>query len=250
MSVRTPIRLIRERAPGSAAFDTATSRAILVRVAKGEAPETFRLYRPRPMVAFGRQDEREPGFQRAVTEARARGFEAVVRLAGGRAAVFHDGTLAFAHAIPDADVTSHTFDRFRRMSDLMAAALRRLGVDARVGEAPGEYCPGDYSVNAGGRVKLVGIGQRLVSGAAHVGGVVVAEDGHRVRSVLVPVYRALGLRWDPVTASSVRDEVGATWDDVERAIVTEIDDRYAVQEATLDDATLEVAAGLEPDHSP
>jgi octanoyl-[GcvH]:protein N-octanoyltransferase len=244
------IQLIRERAPGSAAFDTATSRSVLLRVAKGELPETFRLYRPQPIVAFGRRDEREPGFQRAVTEARARGFEAVIRLAGGRAAVFHEGTLAFAHTIPDEDVTSRTYDRFRRMASLMAGALRRIGVDARVGEVPGEYCPGDYSVNAAGRVKLVGIGQRLVSGAAHVGGVVVAEDGHRVRSVLVPVYRALGLSWDPATASSVQDEIGVTWDEVERAVVSEIADRYVVEETTLDDATLEVATRLEPDHSP
>jgi hypothetical protein len=123
-----------------------------------------------------------------------------------------------------------------------------LGIDARVGEVPGEYCPGDYSVNSAGRVKLVGIGQRLVSGAAHVGGVVVAEDGLSVRSVLVPVYRALGLDWDPATASSVQDEVGAGWEEVEAAIVSEIADRYDIEEVSLDDETLALAAGMEPDH--
>jgi len=37
----------------------------------------------------------------------------------------------------------------------MAAAFRRLGVDARVGEVSGEYCPGAHSVNARGATKLI-----------------------------------------------------------------------------------------------
>lgn len=243
------LTLIRARAEGSAAFDTAVSRAIMLRVAGGELPETFRLYRPSRIVAFGRQDERAAGFDRAVEAAKEKGFDAVVRLAGGRAAVFHEGTLSFAHAIPDQDVTSRTFERFRAMSDLMASALARLGVDARVGEVPGEYCPGEYSVNSEGHVKLVGIGQRLVSGAAHVGGVVVAEDGRSIRDVLVPVYEHLGLEWDPATASSVHHEVGATWADVEHAIVSELEHRYDVGEGSLDDATLALAGSMEQDHA-
>ena len=87
------------------------------------------------------------------------------------------------------------------------AALARLGVDARVGEVPGEYCPGAFSVNARGRTKLAGVGQRLISGAAHLGGVVVVRDSAGVRDVLIPVYEALGLEWDPETTGSVEDEV-------------------------------------------
>ena len=47
----------------------------------------------------------------------------------------------------------------------MAAALVRLGVDARVGGGAGQVLR-EYSVNARGRSKLVGIGQRVTSGAA------------------------------------------------------------------------------------
>ena len=36
------------------------------------------------------------------------------------------------------------------MADGIASALRGLGVDAHVGAVPGEYCPGDHSVNARG----------------------------------------------------------------------------------------------------
>ena len=63
----------------------------------------------------------------------------------------------------------------------MEDSFRRLGVDARVGEIPGEYCPGAYSVNARGVKKLMGVGQRLVPSAAHVGGVVVVNGANRVQ---------------------------------------------------------------------
>jgi hypothetical protein len=37
---------------------------------------------------------------------------------------------------------AHTGERFERFASLIAAALGGLGVDARVGEVAGEYCPG------------------------------------------------------------------------------------------------------------
>ena len=38
-----------------------------------------------------------------------------------------------------------------------------------------------------------GRGQRLATAAVHVGGVIVVSGAERVRGVLVPVYRALGI---------------------------------------------------------
>lgn len=242
------LRLISASFPGRPAFDTAVSRAVMLRASRGEIAETMRLYRPDPIVAFGRQDAGEPGFARAVEAAAAQGFAAVHRLAGGRAAVFHEGTISFARAIPDPDPTARTFARFEEMAEVMAASLRRVGIDARVGEVPGEYCPGDYSVNARGASKIVGIGQRIVARAAHVGGVIVATGSDRVRDVLVPVYDALGLEWDPATAGSAADEAGVTWDDVAAAVLDELDARYDVEEANIDDETLTLAATLEHDH--
>ena len=79
----------------------------------------------------------------------------------------------------------------------MRARSRALGVDARVGEIAGEYCPGRYSVNARGAVKLAGIGQRVVGGGSHTGVVLVVEGEERINEVLAPVYAALGLDWAP-----------------------------------------------------
>ena len=131
----------------------------------------------------------------------------------------------------------------------MARAFASLGVDARVGEVPGEYCPGADSVNARGERKLMGVGQRLVSRGSHVGGVVVVDGAERVNGVLVPVYRALGLDWRPEATGSVADEVpGVTWQQVADAIEAEYAALYDLVPADLDDQTLELARALAPEH--
>jgi octanoyl-[GcvH]:protein N-octanoyltransferase len=244
-----PLRLHRQAFQDDPVFDTAVSRAILTRVAAGELPETTRLTRPGRMVAFGRQDVASSRYLPAVQAARDGGFEAVERLAGGRAAVFHERTLAIAHARPDGDPQSHIYTRFEEWSELIAAALRNLGVDAGVGEVPGEYCPGGYSVHARGRVKLAGIGQKLIKGAGHLGGVLVVGDGAAVRDVLVPVYEALGLPFDPATAGSVEDELpGISLEQVEEALLKELSARYELEQAELDERTLALARELRDEH--
>jgi lipoate-protein ligase A len=227
------------------AYDTAVSRAILERVAQDLLPDTVRLARPGAMVAFGKQDVSSSGYTEAADAAHDRGFEAVKRLAGGRAAVFHEHTVAFAWAERSPDPWPGTHDRFRTVAAAIERALQRLGVDARTGEVSGEYCPGDYSVNARGRTKLAGVGQRIIKGASHIGGVIVVGDTARVREVLIPVYGALHLLWDPETTGSIEDEIGpVSFDDVTAAIRAELP---PLEDARLDDATLALAEALEPE---
>jgi octanoyl-[GcvH]:protein N-octanoyltransferase len=245
------LRLIEDEFPDDPALDVATSRALLERVAAGELPETLRLGRPSPWVAFGKRDALSPGYPGAVRRAGEAGFGAALRLAGGRATVFHQGTVAIAHAFPEEDARSGIHDRFREAADLVAAAVQSLGVDARVGEVPGEYCPGGYSVNAGGRVKLAGIGQRLIKGAAHVGAVVVAEGADRVRDALVPVYDELGLDWEPLTAGDVAGQApDVGFEEVIAALRAGYESRYELVETKLDEETLALASRLAPEHRP
>ncbi len=142
-----------ESFPERPAFDTAVSRALLLAVGEGRSPAALRLYDPGDVVAFSLLDRVQPGFREAVAAARAHGFDAVLRLAGGRAAVFTRETLGFAWCVPDPEPRATIAARFDEMASTLAAALRRLGVDARVGAVPGEYCPGDHSVNARGKVQ-------------------------------------------------------------------------------------------------
>lgn len=244
------IRLVREGFPDPPALDTAVSHALLRRVAAGLEPQTLRLHRPGPVVAFGPRDRVAPGYPAAVATARERGFAAVERLAGGRAAVFHEGTIALSWSMPDPSPREGIGRRFDRVAGILVEAFRSLGVDARVGEVPGEYCPGDHSVNAGARTKVAGVGQRVVAGAAHVGGVLVVEGSGRIRDVLVPVYAALGLPWDPATVGSLADEVpGVTWADAVAAVTDGFRAVLDVEEGRLSPETLELARGLVARHA-
>lgn len=238
--------LLRDSFPDRPAFGTAVSATILERVAAGTQPATLRVHRPGRELALSKQDAISPGFAAAVAAGRAAGFEPVLRLAGGRAAAFHEGTLAFALAVPERDPARTVRDRFGRVARAIEAALRSLGIDARVGEVPDEYCPGEWSVNARGSAKLVGIGQRLVAGGAHVGGVIVVSDGERLRELLVAVYAALGLELDPATVGSLEDEIGPIGLDlVADAVISELSAGSRLVPSRLDGEILERAAALE-----
>jgi octanoyl-[GcvH]:protein N-octanoyltransferase len=243
------LRLLTDSFSNDPALDAAVSRALMFRVAAGELPETLRIARPGTTVAFAKRDAVTPGYEAAVRAARDHGFEATLRLAGGRAAVFHDGTMEIGHAIPDDEPRAGIHHRFERTADRLAGALRTLGVDARVGEVDGEYCPGRYSVNARGAVKLAGIGQRVVGGGSHTGVVLVVEGEDRINAVLGPVYTALGLGWDPAASGSVRTEApSAGWDAVRDAIVTEYEREYDLAEGSADPETLRLAQDLAAEH--
>jgi octanoyl-[GcvH]:protein N-octanoyltransferase len=176
-----------------------------------------RVYRPVPTVAFGQRDERLPGFERARRACRSHGFEPVVRRAGGRAAAYHRGSLVVDHIQRDDDAMQGFRERFACFGELFVRVFRQDRVPAAVGEIPGEYCPGEFSVHtplppgpdgAGhGPVKLVGTAQRVVKGAWLFSSSIVVEDPEPIRSVLVDVYEALGLEWDPSTAGAATDAV-------------------------------------------
>lgn len=243
------IRLITEhfdRVPG---HDTGVSHALVNAVGAGDHAETFRLHRTTDIVAFGRHDTVSPGYGEAVAASLERGFTPIERLAGGRAAIFHTGTLAFAWATPALDPRESIRERFEFVSELMRDAIGRLGLKAAVGELPGEYCPGAYSVHIDGRTKVMGVGQRLVRGAAHVGGVICVSHGDRIRDVLTPVYRALGLSWNPATAGALNDlrpEVGL--DQVQNLVVDELSRRFVVDHTTLDQDLVTAGLNLAPRH--
>lgn len=259
---RPLLRVIDASHAGRADLGTSVSAALMRRVARGQVPPTMRLHRTGAILAFGRLDRLRPGYPRAVAIARGHGFEPVERLAGGRAAVFHEGSISISLATREAGAYAGTRERFAAMAGTLAAALSAVGVDARIGEVRGEYCPGEYSVNARGEVKLAGIGQRVITGGAHVGGVVVVRGAGRLREVLDPVYAALELDWEPATSGSVALEVGEADETlpadaadplIERVIGSiraTLGERYELVDADLDEATLELAGELRGDHAP
>jgi len=218
-------------------LDVALPHALLDLVVTGARRPVLRCYRPRATVAFGRRDTFLPGFASAAAAAHRQGFTPVIRGAGGRAAAYDEGCLIFDEIMP-AD-GSQIRERFAQDAGRQAHALQQLGVDARVGEVPGEYCPGEFSVNARGRVKLIGAAERIVKGGWLHSSVVVVEGALRLRAVLEAVYAALAIDWDPDSVGAVRDEApGAGLDEVRQALLAEYATRYTLWPRALSEADL------------
>jgi lipoate-protein ligase A len=198
---------------------TEPAAAVLAAVARGERPSTLRLYVPPPAVSFGRLDAISPGFGAAQDAARRHGFAPVVRAPGGHAAAYHEGCLIVEEIVREPDAMPGVQDRFRDRGEMLAGALRTLGVDARVGEVPREYCAGRYSVNARGAVKLAGTAQRVVRGGWLFGAVIAVTGAGVLRDVLSDVYAALAIDMDPATVGAVAGEApGVTIEDVRDAV--------------------------------
>lgn len=216
----TPTTLVLDRELRDPLHDIALGPAWMRSLAAAGAGAALRFYRPRPTVAFSARDCLSPGIGAAVAAARAAGFAPVRRGPGGRATAYHPGCVGIDHvsAAPRGALDIRT--RFADHGALLAGALREVGVPAGVGEVPGEYCPGEFSVHDGRGRKLVGTAQRLVPGGWLFSAMVVVTGADDVREVLVPVYAALGLPLDPATVGAVDDTVpGVAVDAVEAALV-------------------------------
>ncbi len=199
------MQLLTEAHPEDPALDMALSHALLDEVAAGERPGTARIYRPGPTMAFGRLDRLAPGWPSATSAARTHGFTPVLRLGGGRAAAYDHGSVVVELVTRSPVIAEGMQERFAAGTGLVSAALAGLGAAVELGELPGEYCAGRWSLHLPGGPKVAGAAQRVVRGAALFTAVVVVEGGPRIRSALVDVYAALDLPWEPRTAGAAED---------------------------------------------
>ena len=217
------LTVVRQDRSLGAAADLDFALSMLSAVRTGALGPTLRVYRPQPTVALGQRDARLPGFAAAARACREQGFEPLVRKAGGRAAAYHQGCLVLDHVEPGPDAVAGSRGRFAAFGELYASALRDAGVDAAVGEIPGEYCPGEFTVHgvtgAGKKIKLVGTAQRVVSGAWLFSSVLVVQDAEPLRRVLTGCYAALELAWNPETAGAAQDAAVVDLESVEAALM-------------------------------
>lgn len=202
---RVPGLLVRQSAPGE--DDLERSVELLRGVAAGEIAEArvLRLYTPVATLAMTRRESRMAGFSAASAAAVRLGFEPAIRPTGGRAVAYDESCLVFDLISRD-DATLDPSDYFARAGNSIADALRSVGVDARLGEVAGEYCPGEYSINARGIVKLVGTSQRAIRGARLLSGMLAFGSVERYVAVLLEANAALDLTWDPATFGTMQVE--------------------------------------------
>jgi lipoate-protein ligase A len=210
--------LITASSPEDPVLDLALSHALLDQVAAGARPDLVRIYRPGPTAAFGRLDVLRPGFAAASAAAGELGLTPVIRSAGGHAAPYDERSLVVEQIVAADDVTAGLETRFADASGRLARVLGSLGFDARVGELAGEYCPGAHSVNVGGRLKVAGIAQRAIRGAAMTGIVLTVGGGADLREMIVALYAALELEVDPSTAGALDEARPVTVGEVEAAL--------------------------------
>ncbi|WP_435344516.1 lipoate--protein ligase family protein [Haloarchaeobius sp. HRN-SO-5] len=207
------MRVVRGRAGTPVADSEATAR-LLDEVGETGEP-AVRVWAPHRIVAFGRRDANEPGYEAAAAAARDAGFDPVQRSVGGRA-VAYDGetTLAFARLVPVEDARTGLDDRYEALTVDVQRALRRLGVPAERGEPADAFCPGQHSLQRDG--KLVGIAQRVRSDAAVTSGVCIVRNHAELAAVLDEVYAALDAPFDPDAVGSVERAAGTADPDVVR----------------------------------
>jgi lipoate-protein ligase A len=166
---------------------------------------SLRIFRPRPTAAFSPRDTTLPRYQAAAETMRSMGFRPVERRAGGLLAVYDETALVIDlvshHPEPRLDV----IERYSLFSNAIVVALQGLSVDARVGSVPGEYCPGDYSINGEGRIKLVGVAQRIGRRSYHLGAVISVVRSAAVMNAVATAYRTLELAFDQASFGAVAD---------------------------------------------
>jgi octanoyl-[GcvH]:protein N-octanoyltransferase len=165
----------------------------------------LRFRRPRPTAAFSPQDTTHPDYEDIKERARARGFEPIERGTGGRLTLFDENALGITIIAPHAAPHGQMIKRYEILSNAIAKGLQNLGIDARVGELPNEYCPGKYSVNAEGRIKLVGVAQRMNQRCLQMGAIVSVHRSEEACAGIAEAYRGMGLNFDPLTYGAITD---------------------------------------------
>lgn len=181
------------RAESDPLLDVGVARALLERAAQTGAGALMLWHPLAPALSLGRLDIRDPRSPQLTTLARDACVTVVRRLAGGRAATLDAGCLCLGWAQPHARLEQSSA-RYQLLADTIISALGDLGIDGSVGEAPGEWCPGAWSVQ-GPNGKLAGLAQRQIAGAAWCEALIVIERPPTLAMLSRQVHELLDIPW-------------------------------------------------------
>ena len=217
-------------------------QAVLEEVAAVERGPAALIWASPCYVGATRQETRLSGFATATGAAAELGFPVLVRNSGGGAVAANRGALSFSLTFPVEDLRHGLYERYSDGLDLIASALRRVGVEAERGEVEGEFCPGAYSVRSGGPsgVKHAGLAQRVTRRAARLEALLLISETDEVRTVLERFYGLLGLPFRPESVGDL--PVGVPM--VIRALSEEVRGRYGASEGMIAEKTMDRARAL------
>ncbi len=217
-------------------------QAVLEEVAADERGATALMWTSSRYIGATRQETRLPGFVAATRAASEFGFPVLVRNSGGGAVAANRGSLSFSLTFPVEDLRHGLYERYAGGLDLIASALRRVGVEAEGGEVEGEFCPGAYSVRSGGPegLKHAGLAQRVTRRAARLEALILVSHTDEIRASLERFYGLLGLPFRPGSVGDMPADVPR----VIRALSEEVSGRYAAAEGQIEARTMERARAL------
>jgi len=217
-------------------------QAILEEVAAAERGPAAMMWTSSRYIGATRQETRLPGFAAATEAASDLGFPVLVRNSGGGAVAANRGSLSFSLTFPVEDLRHGLYERYSEGLDLIASALRSIGVEAEGGEVEGEFCPGAYSVRSGGPwgVKHAGLAQRVTRRAARLEALVLVSETDEIRAVLERVYCLLGLPFRPESIGDLLADIPS----VIQALSKEVRGRYEAERGRIGERTMDRARSL------
>jgi octanoyl-[GcvH]:protein N-octanoyltransferase len=217
-------------------------QAVLEEVAAGEREPTALMWTSSRYVGATRQETRLPGFAAAVEAASEVGFPVLVRNSGGGAVAANWGSLSFSLTFPVEDLRHGLYERYAGGLELIASALRHVGVEAERGEVDGEFCPGAYSVRSGGPtgVKHAGLAQRVTRRAARLEALILVSQTDEIRAVLERFYGHLGLPFRPESVGDLPADVPR----VVQVLAGEVRGRYTAMDGRLGEKIMQRARAL------
>src|SRR5215204_2158482 len=217
-------------------------QAVLEEVAAGKRGPAALIWTSSRYVGATRQETRRDGFVPATKAAAQLGFPVLVRNSGGGAVAANRGSLSFSLTFPIQDLRHGLYERYAEGLDLLASALRRIGVAAERRAVEGEFCPGAYSVRSDGPwgVKHAGLAQRVTRRAARLEALVLVSETDEVRAVLERVYGLLGLPFRPESVGDLPADVPR----VMQALSEEVRGRYEAEGGRIGERTMDRARAL------
>lgn len=218
-------------------------QAVLEEVAAEARGPTALLWTSSRYIGATYPETRLPGFDEAALLAEEAGFPVLIRNSGGGAVAANEGSISFSLTLPVQDLRHGLYERYTEGADIIVSTLGKLGAEAEPGEVEGEFCPGAYSVRAGGRsgIKVAGLAQRVTRWAARVEALVLVTSTAEIRDVLELFYGALELPFRP---ESVADLPGTGVPEAIEAFVETLREGYGAREAKLDEEMLLRARAL------
>ena len=213
--------------------DASVAARLLKYSVENSAGAFARIYRPARTLAFTSRDSSTPGYEQAKKRARELGFEPILRSPGGRAVAYHEESVVLDLLSSDPNPHALINARFKSVGELFVESFRRLGIEARIGEIPREYCPGKYSV-VGENVKFVGTAQRIMRGGWLLGGSVIVRNAAPVREVLGHVYQAMNVDMDQSTVAALNEyDSHLSVDDVIHSLTDVMKENFEIIECDL-----------------